>query len=133
VSVATLAKLREKKLRDLEERKERLEAELDRPSEAAREIAELEEQIRAASYSYENAAATADREFSDARAEYEQARDALLSMLPEFIDAMERAQRARVQVDAKARVSGWDRPRPIPIDRPLLNRWRKAVAQGFAL
>jgi hypothetical protein len=137
VSVASKAAVRRKKLEELRARAAGLRAEIERPSEVARELIELEQAIELAEYSAENAEDVALVEYQEAFTEYAAARSALLDALPEFVGSMEKAQGARVRLDAKARAADELPPPRLTvtgdIDRELLARWRRITARGFNL
>ena len=127
---------RQGKLDAIRARQSELEAELERPRRMARELAELERAERAAAYSAANARATALAEHRDAKAEFEEARDAALALLPTFVGAMERAYAARGRLDAAERrtrdegLPGCGR-RGLADRRDLIPRWRRVASRGF--
>ena len=135
MSVATARRARERQLVELEERRERVEAELTRPSQLAAELDSLDAAIRDGADALAEAVATARREYFRAKQEHEAATTELLDALPGFLDAFERALRSRVRVDSAARAAGAARPPGLHVtkrlDRELLARWRRVTARGF--
>lgn len=137
MSVATARRVRERRLAELEERRERVEAELTRPSQLAAELDSLDAAIRDGADALAEAEATARRQYLRAKQEHEATTRELLDALPGFLDAFESALRSRVRVDSAARAAGATRPPGLNVtkrlDRELLLRWRRVTARGFNL
>jgi hypothetical protein len=134
--IADQAVARNGKLDAIRARQAELMAELERPSRMARELAELEDAERAAAYSFEVARQTIVAELRDARAEFEEARDASLALLPTFVEAMERAHAARTRLDSAQRKAKQEEFTPVPKlglrdRRDLLQRWLRVARKGF--
>lgn len=134
--IAAQAVARAGRLDAIRARQAELEAELERPSQIARELVELEQAERAAAYSADLARKTIVAELRDARAEFEEARDASLSLLPAFVDVLERAHAARGRLDAAQRRAKNEGFPPVPRlglrgQRDLLQRWLRVSRKGF--
>lgn len=135
MSVATTRAAQARHLAELKERRGRIEAELAKPSELAAELDRLDDAICDGADALDEAEATARREYLRAKQEHEAATTELLDALPGFLDAFERALRARVRVDSAARIVDVGRPPGLHLtkrlDRQTLDRWRRVTARGF--